>query len=104
MKKLLVTVAVVAIAACVVAGAAPAYRTEPTAAKGCTNGVSDRINGRVLCIHIGGKCLAAHNARYRARGYTCVNGRLRRVRKVAISIGDTSGAEGNSGTTTVSVP
>jgi Calx-beta domain len=104
MKKLLVTVAVVAIAACIVAEAAPAYRTEPTAAKGCTNGVSDRINGRVLCIHIGGKCVAAHNARYRARGYTCVNGRLRRVRKVAISIGDTSGAEGNSGTTTLSVP
>jgi hypothetical protein len=70
----------------------------------CTNGVSDRIGGRVVCIHLGGKCLAAHNARYRARGYTCVNGRLRRVKKVAISIGDTSGAEGNSGATTLSVP
>jgi hypothetical protein len=104
MKKLLVTVAVGAIAACVVAGATSAYRTEPAATKGCTNGVSDRINGRVVCIHVGGKCVAAHNAKYRARGYTCVNGRLRRVRKVAISIGDTSGAEGNSGATTLSVP
>jgi hypothetical protein len=105
MKKLLVTVAVVAIAACiVVSGATSAYRTEPAAANGCTNGVSDRINGRVVCIHVGGKCVAAHNAKYRARGYTCVNGRLRRVRKVAISIGDASGAEGNSGATTLSVP
>jgi Calx-beta domain len=77
--------------------------TSRLASTRCTNGVSDRIGGRVVCIHLGGKCVAAHNPRYRARGYTCVNGRLRHVRKVAISIGDTSGAEGNSGPTTLSV-
>jgi Calx-beta domain len=86
------------------AGPASAYRTEPAAAKRCTNGVPDRINGHDVCIHVGGKCVAAHNAKYRARGYTCVNGRLRRVTKPSISIGDASVPEGNSGTTTLSVP
>jgi hypothetical protein len=83
-----------------------AYQSEPTAAQGCTNGVSDRIKGRVVCIHVGGKCVAAHNAKYRARGFTCVNGRLRRIAKPkpTISVGDASAAEGNSGTTTLSVP
>ena len=81
-----------------------ASRTEPAAAKRCTNGVSDRIKGRVVCIHVGGKCVTAHNAKYRARGYECVNGRLRRVTKPTISVGDASVAEGNSGTTTLSVP
>lgn len=105
MGKLRATLAVVATASCVVvAGATSAYRTEPDATNGCTNGVSDRINSRVVCIHVGGKCVAAHNAKYRRRGYTCANGRLRRVKPTAISIGDTSGAEGNSGATTLSVP
>jgi hypothetical protein len=72
--------------------------------KSCTNGVPDRIKGRPVCIRVGGRCLAAHNSRYRARGYTCVNGRLRRIPKPTISIGDAAAAEGNSGTTTLSVP
>jgi hypothetical protein len=76
----------------------------PTAAARCVNGVSDRIGGRTVCIHVGGKCLAAHNAAYRARGFTCVNSRLWRLKKVAISVGDASVAEGNAGTTTLSVP
>jgi hypothetical protein len=76
----------------------------PAAANRCTNGVSDRISGRVVCIHVGGKCVAAHNAKYRARGCACVNGRLRRVRKAAISVGDASVAEGSSGATTLGVP
>jgi Calx-beta domain len=83
---------------------APAGPVEPAAANRCTNGVSDRINGRVLCIHVGGKCLAAHNAKYRARGFTCVSGRLRRIAKPAISVGDASVSEGSSGGTTLSVP
>jgi hypothetical protein len=73
-------------------------------AKGCTNGVSDRIKGRVVCIHVGGECVAAHNAKYRAHGYTCVGGRLQRIAKPAISVGDATVAEGNSGTTTLPVP
>ena len=97
------------LGAAMVTAAAPAATSGPAsaaAANRCTNGVSDRINGRVVCIHVGGKCLAAHNAKYRARGFTCVNGRLRRVAKPkpAISVGDASVAEGNSGTTTLSVP
>jgi hypothetical protein len=76
----------------------------PSGVAGCTNGVSDQINGHAVCIHIGGKCVAAHNAKYRVRGYTCVNGRLRRLTKPAISVGDASVTEGNSGTTTLSLP
>ncbi len=82
---------------------ASAYPTEPTAAMSCTNGVADRINGHNVCIHVGGKCVAAHNAKYRAHGYTCVNGRLRRLTKPAITVADASVTEGNSGTTTLSV-
>ena len=116
-KRVVVTVAgaLVLVAAVVTAAAAaattnPASAALPTAAQRCTNGVSDRINGRVVCIHVGGKCLASHNAKYRARGFTCVNGRLRRIAKPkpkakpAISVGDASAAEGNSGATTLSVP
>jgi hypothetical protein len=86
------------------AGVATAAKAPLLVAGNCTNGVSDRVNGHAVCIRVGGRCAAAHNARYRARGYTCVNGRLRRIAKPAISIGDASAAEGNSGTTTVSVP
>jgi hypothetical protein len=85
------------------AGPTPAYRTEPAAARRCTKGVPDQINGRVVCIHVGGKCVAAHNTKYRARGYTCVNGRLRRVTEPAISVEDATVPEGNS-RTTLSVP
>jgi hypothetical protein len=115
-KRVVVTVVgSLMLAAAVVTAGAPAatakpafsaYRTQPAAAQRCTNGVSDRIRGRVVCIHVGGKCVAAHNAKYRARGFTCLNGRLRRITKPkpAISIGDASVAEGNAGTTTLSVP
>ena len=30
----------------------------------CRNGVADQIRGKVVCIHVGGKCVAAHNAKY----------------------------------------
>jgi uncharacterized Zn-binding protein involved in type VI secretion len=94
------------LAAAVTTAAPAATRSAPpaAAAKRCTNGVSDRINGRVVCIHVGGKCVAAHNAKYRARGYACVNGRLRRIVKPSLSVGDASAAERNAGTTTLSVP
>ena len=115
-KRVVITVVgALMLAAAVVTAGAPAatakpavsaYRTQPAAAQRCTNGVSDRIRGRVVCIHVGGKCVAAHNAKYRGRGFTCLNGRLRRITKPkpAISIGDASVAEGNAGTTTLSVP
>jgi Calx-beta domain-containing protein len=94
-----------AFAAAVLAATASAATSHPaTTAAACSNGVADRIGGRAVCIHVGGKCVAAHNAKYRARGFTCVKGRLRRIVKPAISIGDASAAEGNSGTTTVPVP
>jgi len=103
--------ATIAVAAAVLATTASAANSSQaradggrSAVKACTNGVSDRIGKRVVCIHVGGKCVAAHNAKYRARGFTCVNGRLRRIVKPAVSVGDASAAEGNSGTTTVSVP
>jgi hypothetical protein len=113
--RLVVTVAasllVVAALVTAAASAATRYPVSPAAqrapssvSKRCTNGVSDRINGRLVCIHVGGKCIAAHNGKYRTRGYTCVNGRLRRLTKPAISVGDASAAEGNTGTTTLSVP
>jgi Calx-beta domain len=98
------------LVASVATSAAPAAthtlvsHVRPLVVAACTNGVTDRIRGRVVCIHVGGKCVAAHNAKYRARGFTCVNGRLQRVRKPAISIGDASAAEGNAGQTTLSVP
>jgi Calx-beta domain len=92
------------LAGVAVTAAAPASIADPAAAKRCANGVADRMGGRAVCIHVGGKCLASHNAKYRARGYTCVNGRLRRVRKPAITVGDASVAEGNAGATTVAVP
>lgn len=95
---------VVAAALSAAAGAATTGKTPLLAFKSCTNGVPDRVNGHAVCIHVGGRCLAAHNARYRARGYRCVNGRLRRIAKPAISIADAAIAEGNAGTTTVSVP
>jgi Calx-beta domain len=105
LKRVLITVgASLLLLSALMAAAAPAATTGPAAANRCTNGVSDRIGGRVVCIHVGGKCLASHNAKYRARGFTCVNGRLRRIAKAAISIGDASVAEGNSGATTLSVP
>lgn len=112
-RRVIVTVAApLLLGAAVVTAAAPAATKNPAhatfvtpaAANRCTNGVSDRIRGRVVCIHVGGKCVAAHNARYRTRGYTCVNGRLRRMTKAAISVADASVAEGNSGATTLSVP
>jgi hypothetical protein len=92
------------LAAAALTTAATAGTQPRLAGKSCTNGVSDRINGRTVCIRVGGKCVAAHNARYRARGFACVNGRLRRVAKPTISIGDASVAEGDSGTTTLAVP
>jgi hypothetical protein len=102
---LVIAAALAAVAASTTgAGAATSRGAPRIAGKSCTNGVSDRINGRVVCVHAGGRCVAAHNARYRARGYACVNGRLRRISKPAISIGDASAAEGNAGTTTLSVP
>lgn len=82
----------------------PVSHLRPRVVVACANGVSDRVRGRVVCIHVGGKCVAAHNAKYRARGFTCVNGRLQRIRKPAVSVGDASVAEGNSGQTTLSVP
>jgi Calx-beta domain len=85
------------------AGPASAYPNDPAGTKSCTNGVPDRINGHNVCIHIGGKCIASHNAKYRPRGYTCLNGRLRRLTKPAITVADASITEGNSGTTTLSV-
>ena len=95
----------VVIAVALAASSASSARSLPSSASTrCTNGVSDRIGRKVVCIHTGGKCLAAHNAKYRARGFTCVNGRLRRLKKVSISITDASASEGNTGTTTVSVP
>jgi Calx-beta domain len=118
-RVVLMVVVALALVAAAVTAAAPAATTSPAQTSNvvplvgatplaivarCTNGVSDRINGRVVCIHVGGKCVAAHNAKYRARGYTCVKGRLRRVSKPAISVGDASAAEGNSGTTTLAVP
>jgi hypothetical protein len=103
-RSVVATAGLLLLCAAVVTAAASAATRNPTHAAGCTNGVSDRINGRVVCVHVGGKCLAAHNAAYRARGYTCVNGRLKRIKKAAISIGDASAAEGNSGATTLAVP
>jgi hypothetical protein len=91
------------VATLAAAAAAAATRAGALAPNACTNGIGDRIGGRTVCIHVGGKCVASHNARYRAHGYTCVNGRLRRIRKPAISVGDASVPEGNSGSTTVSV-
>jgi hypothetical protein len=90
----------------VATSAAPASiaAVRPVTATRCSNGVADRVNGRAVCIHAGGKCVAAHNAKYRAKGYACVNGRLRRATKPAISVADASIAEGNSGTTTLAVP
>jgi hypothetical protein len=94
------------LAAAVTTAAPAATRgaASPGAAQRCTNGVSDRINGRTVCIHVGGKCVAAHNAKYRVRGYACVSGRLRRIKKVTVSIADAAVTEGNAGSTTVSVP
>jgi Calx-beta domain len=92
------------LVAVVVTAATAANSPGPLTLRACTNGVADRIAGRTVCIHVGGKCLASHNAKYRARGYACVNGRLRRIVKPSISVGDVSAAEGNSGTTSVSVP
>jgi hypothetical protein len=84
MRNVLVVAALAAIATTLSASAAPAG-VRPAAAAKCTNGVSDRIKGKTVCIHVGGKCLAAHNAKYRAKGYTCVSGRLRRSTKPAPS-------------------
>lgn len=79
MRGKALAVAVVAALLCVFAGSV-ASRGDPTAfrLRVCRNGVADRLAGRTVCIHVGGKCVAAHNARYRRRGYTCVKGRLRR--------------------------
>jgi hypothetical protein len=101
-KWVVVGVAALLVTGAAVSASAPAASFWPTAR--CSNGVPDRINGRVVCIHVGGKCVAAHNTKYRARGYTCVNGRLRRLKKVSISVADASVSEGNAGSTTVSVP
>lgn len=100
-KWVVVGVAALLVTGAAVSASAPAASVWRTTR--CSNGVSDRINGRAVCIHVGGKCVAAHNTKYRARGYTCVNGRLRRLRKVSISAADASAPEGNSGTTTLSV-
>jgi hypothetical protein len=63
-RRVIVTVAgPLVLGAVVVAAAAPAATKNPAhaafvtpaAANRCTNGVSDRINGRVVCIHVGGK-------------------------------------------------
>jgi hypothetical protein len=43
--------------------------------------VVDTIGGRRVCIRPGGRCIAAHNAKYRRHGYTCVAGRLRKYVK-----------------------
>ena len=80
-RSVVATAGLLLLCAAVVTAAASAATRNPTHAAGCTNGVSDRINGRVVCGHVGGKCLAAHNAAYRARGYTCVNGRLKRIKR-----------------------
>jgi Calx-beta domain-containing protein len=111
MKSKLVMVGVtflLLVPAAMVTASAPAAGARPLSlpfgqTARCTNGVSDRINGRVVCIHVGGRCVSAHNAKYRARGYACVNGRLRRLKKVTVSVADASAAEGNSGSTTESV-
>jgi hypothetical protein len=58
----------------------------------------------VTDFHVGDKCIARHNAAYRAHGFTCIKGRLRRVRKVRLIVADASVTEGNSGATTLSVP
>jgi hypothetical protein len=78
------------LVAVVVTAATAATSPGPLTLRACTNGVADRIAGRTVCIHVGGKCLTSHNAKYRARGFVCVNGRLRRVRKAAVSVGDAS--------------
>jgi Calx-beta domain len=104
LRSVAVTVAgTLALAAAVLAATASAATSYPATTAACTNGVADRIGGHAVCIHVGGKCVAAHNAKYRARGFTCVNGRLRRIVKPAISISDASMPEGNSGTTAVPV-
>jgi hypothetical protein len=79
-RRVLVVAALAAVATTLSVSATPAG-AKPVAASRCTNGVSDRIKGKVVCIHVGGKCLAAHNAKYRAKGYTCTSGRLRRYTK-----------------------
>src|SRR3954454_3427791 len=103
MRSLFVCIAGAAAVAAVMAAGTSAH-VRPAAAARCVSGVSDRMAGRTVCIHVGGRCLASHNGKYRARGFTCVNGRLRRVKKVTISVGDASTAEGNSGTRSLSVP
>src|SRR5438045_2745525 len=101
-----IVVPLVLAAAVATAATPPASTAAPrlAAATHCTNGITDRINGRVVCIRVGGKCVAAHDRKYRAKGYACVNGRLRRITKPTISVADGSIAEGNSGTTTLGVP
>lgn len=71
--------AVVAALLCVFAGSlVPRGGATGFGSAACRSGVADRIRGKVVCIHVGGKCVAAHNAKYRRHGYTCVMGRLRR--------------------------
>jgi hypothetical protein len=76
MASLIAAIAV--IAALGVAATGASAKVASTQATGCANGISDRINGRTVCIRPGGKCIAAHNGKYRARNFNCVNGRLRR--------------------------
>jgi hypothetical protein len=77
MRKVLVGIAFAAAALTALAATGASAKAAPAKAIGCTNGVFDRINGRNVCIHLGGKCIAAHNAKYRANFFTCVKGRLR---------------------------
>jgi hypothetical protein len=74
----LAAVAAVCVVTAFTTGATAAGNAKPTGSAKCTNGVVDRIGRRTVCIHVGGKCVAAHERTYRKRGYTCMKGRLRR--------------------------
>jgi hypothetical protein len=77
MRKLLVGIAFAAAALMALAATGASAKAATSTAARCVDGVSDRIGGRTVCIHPGGKCVAAHNRKYRASFFTCVKGRLR---------------------------
>jgi hypothetical protein len=111
MRRIALAAAVIALAGALVAsvGAGTPLAAKRNAAAApalaCTGGsVAAVIGGKNVCLKAGQKCKARYEPVYKRLGFHCAGGHLRKVAtkpkpKPSISIADTSGNEGNSGTT-----
>ena len=99
MKRIVVLVALVVLAA-VAASTAPGLNGRPDQTAACAKGaVAVRIGGKRVCLRVGSACRAKYKSIYKKHGFTCLAGHLRKTPTAPPPYSPPAGPVGTASTT-----